>query len=64
MQDQSIPFRKMNGLGNDFVVLDANPLETVANVRKIAAVYIRGAAVDRAALRAKWEGQWRAKGQM
>ena len=23
MQAQSIPFRKMNGLGNDFVVLDA-----------------------------------------
>src|SRR4030042_4919287 len=25
MQAPSIPFRKMNGLGNDFVVLDARP---------------------------------------
>ncbi len=47
------------GKSADFVVLDANPLDNVANVRKIAAVYIRGTAVDRAALRKKWEGQWR-----
>jgi imidazolonepropionase-like amidohydrolase len=52
------------GKSADFVVLDANPLDSVTNVRRIAAVYIRGAAVDRAALRAKWQGQWRAKGQM
>jgi len=52
------------GKSADFVVLDANPLDSVANVRRIAAVYIRGAAVDRAALRAKWQGQWRAKGQL
>jgi imidazolonepropionase-like amidohydrolase len=38
----------------DFLVLDANPLEDITNTRKIAAVYLRGAAVDRAALRAKW----------
>ena len=25
MQSPAIPFRKMNGLGNDFVVLDARP---------------------------------------
>jgi imidazolonepropionase-like amidohydrolase len=48
----------------DFIVLDANPLDDIANVRKINAVYLRGAAVDRAGLRAKWQAQWRAKGQL
>lgn len=38
----------------DFVVLDANPLDDITNTRKISNVYLRGAAVDRAALRAKW----------
>jgi imidazolonepropionase-like amidohydrolase len=37
-----------------FLVLDANPLEDIANTRKIAAVYLDGVAVDRSALRAKW----------
>lgn len=45
------------GKSADFVVLDANPLEDIANTRKIAQVYVRGAAVDRAALRAKWASQ-------
>jgi len=31
----------------DFLVLDANPLEDIKNTRKISAVYMRGAAVDR-----------------
>jgi imidazolonepropionase-like amidohydrolase len=31
----------------DFVVLDANPLDDITNTRKIAAVYLRGVAVDR-----------------
>jgi imidazolonepropionase-like amidohydrolase len=31
----------------DFVVLDANPVEDITNTRKISAVYLRGAAVDR-----------------
>jgi imidazolonepropionase-like amidohydrolase len=52
------------GKSADFVVLDANPLDNVANMRKINAVYIRGQAVDRPALRAKWQGQWREKGMM
>jgi imidazolonepropionase-like amidohydrolase len=38
----------------DFVVLDANPLDDIANTRRIAAVYLRGKAVDRAALRARF----------
>ena len=52
------------GKSADFVVLDANPLDAIANVRKIGVVYIRGQAVDRAALRAKWQGQFREKGMM
>ena len=35
----------------DFLVLDANPLDDIANTRKIAAVYLRGAAVDRSSYR-------------
>ena len=38
----------------DFVVLDANPLDDITNTRRIAHVYLRGRAVDRAALRARW----------
>jgi imidazolonepropionase-like amidohydrolase len=34
-----------------FVVLDANPLDAITNTRRIASVYLRGAVVDRAALR-------------
>jgi hypothetical protein len=45
-------------------VLDANPLDNIANVRKINTVYLRGQEVDRAGMRAKWQGQWRAKGQL
>lgn len=42
----------------DFVVLDANPLDNIANTRRIASVYLRGAEVNRAALRTKpgWGG--------
>ena len=42
------------GKSADFVVLDANPLDDITNTRRINAVYMRGAAVDRAGLRAKW----------
>jgi imidazolonepropionase-like amidohydrolase len=38
----------------DFIVLDANPLENIANTRKISKVYLRGAELDRAALRMKF----------
>lgn len=37
----------------DFLVLDANPLDDITNTRKIAAVYLRGSAVDRAAMTVK-----------
>jgi hypothetical protein len=36
------------------VVLDANPLQDIANTRKINKVYLRGAEVDRAALRTQF----------
>jgi len=42
----------------DFVVLDANPLENIANSRRINKVFLRGAEVDRAAMRAKWQKRW------
>jgi imidazolonepropionase-like amidohydrolase len=41
----------------DFMVLDGNPLENIANSRKIAAVYLGGVAVDREKMRAGWTGQ-------
>ena len=36
------------GKSADFIVLDANPLDDITNTRRIAVVYLRGAAVDRA----------------
>jgi imidazolonepropionase-like amidohydrolase len=38
----------------DFLVLDANPLDDIANTRRINTVYLRGTQVDRAALRTRW----------
>lgn len=38
----------------DFIVLDANPLDDIANTRRISSVYLRGKEVDRKALRAKF----------
>ena len=35
------------GMIADLIVLDANPLDDITNTRKISAVYLRGAAVDR-----------------
>jgi imidazolonepropionase-like amidohydrolase len=35
------------GKSADFLVLDANPLDDIKNTRKISAVYLRGAAVNR-----------------
>lgn len=52
------------GKSADFVVLDADPLDAISNVRKIDAVWLRGQEVDRAGLRTKWQTQWRAKAQL
>lgn len=41
-----------NGKRADFLVLTANPLDDIANSRRIAAVYKAGVAIDREALRA------------
>jgi imidazolonepropionase-like amidohydrolase len=40
-----------SGKNADFLVLDANPLDNIANTRRISRVYMRGREVDRAALR-------------
>jgi len=39
----------------DFLVLNANPLDNIRNTRQIDSVYLRGARLDRDALRAKWK---------
>jgi imidazolonepropionase-like amidohydrolase len=44
-----------SGKEADFVVLDANPLDSISNTRKISSVYLRGVEVPRAALKAKWQ---------
>jgi imidazolonepropionase-like amidohydrolase len=45
------------GKSADFIVLDANPLEDIANTRRIASVYLRGQPVNRDALRSRWTGR-------
>ena len=44
------------GKSADFIVLDANPLDDITNTRRIDAVYLRGMAVDRDALGARFIG--------
>jgi hypothetical protein len=39
-----------------FLVLDANPLDNIANTRRISRLYMRGSEVDRAALRTQLNG--------
>jgi imidazolonepropionase-like amidohydrolase len=43
------------GFDADFVILDANPLDGIANTRRINRVVLGGVEVDRAALRAKMQ---------
>ena len=57
-------FLRLNDVGTvaagkraDFLVLDANPLDDITNTRKIAGVYLRGAAIDRAAIRTRISGR-------
>src|SRR3990172_11327243 len=45
------------GKSADFLVLDANPLDDITNTRRIAAVYLRGTQVDRAAPKARGPGK-------
>jgi imidazolonepropionase-like amidohydrolase len=47
------------GRNADFIVLDANPLESISNTRKINQVYLRGEEVPRSAYAAKWQAQFR-----
>jgi imidazolonepropionase-like amidohydrolase len=47
------------GRSADFIVLDANPLESISNTRRINKVFLRGGEVPRVALRAKWQAQFR-----
>jgi imidazolonepropionase-like amidohydrolase len=47
------------GKSADFIVLDANPLENIANTRRINKVYLRGQEVPRAAMAAKWQARFR-----
>jgi imidazolonepropionase-like amidohydrolase len=49
--------RLATGTHADFVVLNANPLDNIANTRQISAVYLGGAKLDRDALLAKWKNQ-------
>jgi imidazolonepropionase-like amidohydrolase len=44
------------GKSADFIVLDANPLDDITNTRMIDAVYLRGTAMDRDGLGARFRG--------
>ena len=47
------------GRSADFIVLDANPLERIANTRRINQVYLRGQEIPRGAMAAKWQAKFR-----
>jgi imidazolonepropionase-like amidohydrolase len=46
------------GRNADFIVLDANPLESISNTRRISKVFLRGQEVPRAEMAAKWQAQF------
>jgi imidazolonepropionase-like amidohydrolase len=47
------------GRSADFIVLDANPLDSISNTRKINMVFLRGSQVPRTSMRAKWKSQFK-----
>jgi imidazolonepropionase-like amidohydrolase len=47
------------GRNADFLVLDANPLDSISNTRRINKVYLRGEEVPRAAYAAKWQAKFK-----
>jgi len=47
-----------SGRNADFIVLDANPLESISNTRRIDKVFLRGQEVPRATMAAKWQAQF------
>jgi len=42
----------------DFVVLNANPLDSISNTRKIDRVYLRGTEVPRAEFTKRWHAKF------
>jgi imidazolonepropionase-like amidohydrolase len=46
------------GKSADFLVLNGNPLDNIANTRKIGRVYLRGQEFPRAAMTAKWQADF------
>jgi imidazolonepropionase-like amidohydrolase len=48
-----------SGRQADFIVLDANPLDSISNTRRINKVYLRGQEVPRTAMAAKWQAKFR-----
>ncbi len=47
------------GVQADFIVLNANPLDAIANTRKIDKVYLRGTEVPRAEFAARWQAKFK-----
>ena len=45
------------GKSADFIVLDANPLDDIANARQIDQLFLKGSEVDREGLRRRWTGR-------
>jgi imidazolonepropionase-like amidohydrolase len=52
------------GKSADFIMLDANPLDSISNTRRISKVYLRGEEVPRAAMAARWQSQFRRAAQV
>ena len=45
------------GRSADFIVLNASPLDDISNIRSIDDVFMKGARLDREAMRAEWAGR-------